>query len=162
MFQRTIIFGNTASGKSWLAQRLAAQVKVPIIALDDIRWTGANFAQKQTVTVAVEQTVEAAAQPSWIIEGVYGWLVTPIIGRATCLIWTDIPWPESLENLKQREDRRGDLGNMADLEPWARAYWTRDSASSHKAHAQLFDNFSQQKFRLTSKQEITEFLDLTS
>lgn len=52
----------------------------------------------------------------WVIEGVYGWLVTPILERATCLIWTDITWAEISKNLLVRETTLGSVGNFDDLE----------------------------------------------
>jgi shikimate kinase len=35
---RTLIIGNSGSGKSWLAQRLSGQLQVPWVDLDSMHW----------------------------------------------------------------------------------------------------------------------------
>jgi adenylate kinase family enzyme len=105
-FDRTVIIGNTASGKSWLSKRLGNKLSLSVVDLDQIRWVDGDYGRKESVPVAIAKTSEKAQQEQWVIEGVYGWLVNPIIDRATCLIWTDIPWSEGRRNLFARETAR--------------------------------------------------------
>ena len=156
-FARTAVIGNTASGKSWLALRLGARFSLPVTHLDAIRWIDGDFARRQTVAQATATTCAIAQRQRWVIEGVYGWLIRPIIGRVTCLIWIDIPWHESRANLFARETARGADGNFDELEAWSRAYWSRDTGSSHAAHLSLFTDFDGPKLRLSSMAATTAF-----
>lgn len=136
-----------------------------IVELDQIRWIDGDFSKKELAETAIAKTEVKAKHEQCIIEGIYGWLVIPILKRATCLIWTDISWQESRENLVSRELARGDNGNLEELEPWARDYWERDywerdSHSSYAAHQWIFEKFRQPKFRLKSNHEVSVFGDL--
>ena len=157
-FDRTIIIGNTASGKSWLSKNLGAKLSLNVVDLDQIRWIEGDYSRKETKSTAIEKTVREAENDQWIIEGVYGWLVIPIIERATCLIWIDIPWSESRKNLLARETARGPSGNFAELETWSSNYWERSSASSYKAHFQLYNEFLGPKYRLANMKESSAFV----
>src|SRR5712691_9317789 len=87
--QRTVIIGNSGAGKSALAESLAALILVPVIDLDLLNWEGDSYGRKRDEDAARRMTLEVSAQPLWIIEGVYGWLVEVALPRATALIWLD-------------------------------------------------------------------------
>jgi adenylate kinase family enzyme len=157
-FKRTIVIGNTASGKSWLAKHLGEALSLDVTELDQIRWIGEGFDKKETASNAIAKTRQKASGDQWVIEGIYGWLVSPVLDRATCLIWTDIPWSESQRNLRSRELDRGDAGNFAELEAWSRAYWERNSSSSYKAHLAIFESFKGPTIRLCNTGEASEFI----
>ncbi|UWQ94251.1 hypothetical protein K3728_10960 [Rhodobacteraceae bacterium M385] len=158
-FNRTVIIGNTASGKSWLAKRMGKMLALNIVDLDQIHWVDGNYNRKESAPVAITKISQRAQEDRWIIEGVYGWLVSPIILRATCLIWTDIPWSESRKNLLLRETDRGSTGNFEDLEAWSGDYWNRKSASSYGAHLAIYKGFKGSKYRLTNMKETSAFAD---
>ena len=158
-FNRTIIFGNTASGKSWLSKRLETAFALPVVELDMIRWVNGDYSKKESVENAVATVSSLAQNESWVIEGVYGWLAEAAIHRATALIWTDIPWEESRQNLLDRETARGSDGNFEELETWSADYWTRNSDSSFRAHERIFGAFSGPKLRLSSTADVTRFAE---
>ncbi|MGR3795429.1 hypothetical protein [Vannielia sp. SX4] len=154
---RTVVIGNTASGKSWLSGRLGKRLSSPVVDLDRIHWINGDYRRKEKKVIAVEKTQRAAEREKWIIEGVYGALISPIIDRATCLIWTDIPWSECRRNLFSRASALGSLNNIAELEVWAENYWRRNSESSYGAHLRLFEGFNGPKFRLKNMDETSCF-----
>jgi adenylate kinase family enzyme len=156
--ERTVVIGNTASGKSWLSRRLGDKLSSVVVDLDQIRWVDGDYSRKEGVQTAVAKTVEKAKMEQWVIEGVYGWLVAPILERAICLIWTDLTWIESSKNLLSRETALGPAGNFDELEAWSRDYWTRNSASSYAAHLAIFESFKHPKFRLLNRTEISRFI----
>lgn len=158
-FERIAIIGNTASGKSWLSKRLGETFSLNVVDLDQIRWVGGDYSRKETVPNAIARTSEKAQQEHWVVEGVYGWLISPIIDRVTCLIWTDISWSESRRNLFARESALGSSGNFQELEAWAGAYWNRKSNSSYGAHLDIFERFEGPKYRLKSMSETSDFID---
>ncbi|MCF2904181.1 hypothetical protein L0666_04210 [Octadecabacter sp. CECT 8868] len=157
-FDRTVIFGNTASGKSWLSKRLGEELSVRVVDLDQIRWVDGDYSRKENTLVAIAKTRKEAERDQWVIEGVYGWLVSPIIDRVTCVIWTDIPWSESRENLLERELARGSSGNFVELEEWSSGYWDRKSQSSYNAHLSIYNDFIGPKYRLSCMRETSEFI----
>jgi energy-coupling factor transporter ATP-binding protein EcfA2 len=68
---RVVIVGNSGSGKSTLAKVLAQRLAAPAIDLDPIRWQD-RVGNERDEKLAADMIVEAAAKPSWIIEGVCG------------------------------------------------------------------------------------------
>jgi hypothetical protein len=155
---RVLVFGNSGSGKSWLAARLAAKHGIPAIDLDAIHWEPDGYSRSREKGVAISLVREAAAADAWIIEGVYGWLLCEAAPRATTVIWLDIAVGECLDNLRSRGLRGGaDAKSFADLLDWAADYPHRQTSSSQAGHAALFAAFQGQKARLSCRNDVVEF-----
>jgi adenylate kinase family enzyme len=69
-FVRTLILGNSGSGRSWLSKRLAAVLETDSIDLDDFYWKPGSYDKARDKDLCIEMTRQAASRPSWIIEGV--------------------------------------------------------------------------------------------
>ncbi|MFM9943580.1 MAG: AAA family ATPase [Hyphomicrobiaceae bacterium] len=152
--RRTLIIGNSGSGKSRLAEALGSQVHAPVFDLDLIHWKDNGSGAKQDEGVARQEVGDLAKTERWVIDGVYGWLAEVAMPRATALIWLDIPWDVCREGLVARGQRRG--GTEADftaLLKWAEAYWDRHTPTSYTGHQRLFDAFNADKLRIRSRQE---------
>jgi len=155
---RTLIIGNSGSGKSWLAKRLGDASAQRVTDLDDVHWLPGGYDAKRPRETAIELVTVAASARSWIIEGVFGWLAEPILHRATLLIWLDIPWPDCERNLRSRYRGETDTRSFRELVVWARGYWDRQTPSSHAGHKSIYESFEKPKLRLTSRNEIDEFI----
>ena len=83
---RTIIMGNSGSGKTWLASRLGRALGLAATDLDDIHWLRGCYEEKRERSEAIQLAHAAASGQAWIVEGVYGWLIEPISYKATFLI----------------------------------------------------------------------------
>jgi adenylate kinase family enzyme len=152
---RTLIIGNAGSGKSTLAQRLAARAGCPHISLDDVYWMDQTLLKKRGAAEAKQMLLAASLEPSWVIEGVFGWLAEVALRRASTLIWLDLPWIECESGLLSRGPLAGQTeAEFADLLAWSQLYWTRQSSSSHVAHRALYDAFAGEKVVLKSQDEI--------
>jgi len=156
--QRTVVVGNSGSGKSSLARSIAELISAPAIDLDHIRWQGETYGAKQDESIGKRLVAEVAAKPAWVIEGVYGWLARVALPSATVLIWLDLPCEDCRAGLMARGLRRGmTSADHATLVTWAAEYWTRDSSSSYYGHPCLFEAFNCPKLRFTTRSQVEQF-----
>ena len=155
---RVVIIGNSGSGKSTLARALAQRDGTPSIDLDRIHWQD-KVGVKRDESQATAMVVEAAGEPRWIIEGVYGWLAAAALPFASSLIWLDLPWSVCRESLARRGPWQGatPAEHVAFLQ-WAEAYWQRRTPTSFAGHLALFENFAETRIRFEQRSEIEAFL----
>ena len=146
----TLIIGNSGSGKSTLAALVAERAGCTATSLDDIYWIDQLALQKRGAVAAKQLITERAAGETWVIEGVYGWLIEAAAQRATQLIWLDLPWPDCRANLLARGPDGKSDAEFAGLLAWAQGYWTRQTSSSHAGHAAIFAAFPGHKTALTA------------
>ena len=152
---RLVVIGNSGSGKSTLADRVGAVLKLPVHDLDRFHWLDNGC--KQDEAEAKELVSQVATGAAWVIEGVYGWLAEVALSRATKLVWLDLTWAECREGLLGRGLRRGmSTDDQEALIVWAGAYWTRTTPSSFAGHERLFQTFSGDKLRLTTRAEVSD------
>jgi adenylate kinase family enzyme len=152
---RTLIIGNSGSGKSWLAQRLAERLQVPWTDLDRIHWLSDEHSIARPRAEALAMARIAAGQERWVIEGVYGWIASELLPRTTTLIWLSVADEVCVANIRQREIN--DDERLIALLEWAGSYRQRDDSSGYTAHQRLFEGFTGTKMRLTDRTEITVF-----
>ncbi|MHC8355686.1 P-loop NTPase family protein [Pseudomonas sp. LB3P81] len=155
---RTLIIGNSGSGKSWLAERLAGQLQVPWVDLDTLYWLSDEHSIARPRAEALGMARIAADEERWVIEGIYGWIVSELIHRTTALIWLSVEDEECVANIRQREVNRSEQDELLiALLGWASSYRTRDGSSGFAAHQRLFEGFAGSKIKLMNRSEITAF-----
>ena len=156
---RTLIIGNSGSGKSWLAQRLAEQMRAPWTDLDLIHWLSDEHSIARPRAEALAMARIAASKERWVIEGVYGWIVSELLPRATALVWLTVDDETCIANIRQREAKRDeeDALLIALLE-WAGSYRLREDCSGFAAHQRLFEGFGGSKIQLMDGAEVTAFV----
>ncbi|MHC8396739.1 P-loop NTPase family protein [Pseudomonas sp. LB3P93] len=155
---RTLIIGNSGSGKSWLAERLAEQLHVPWTDLDQVHWTSDERSIARPRPEALGMARVLADEECWVIEGVYGWIVSEVIHRATALVWLCVDDEICVANIRQRENRPDNDGLLMVLLEWAGSYRVREDSSGFSAHRGLFEAFSGSKIKLMARSEITAFV----
>ncbi len=72
--QRVLIIGNSGSGKSWLAMRLAEKIALPVTDLDTLNWEPGGYGKARAKEAVLQDALAIARESRWIIEGVYGWI----------------------------------------------------------------------------------------
>jgi len=154
---RTLIIGNSGAGKSWLAKRLAEHLHAPWTDLDRVHWVSDECSIARPRPEALAMARIAADQPRWVIEGVYGWIVSELIHRATALVWLCVDDESCVANIRQRENRQDNDELLIALLEWAGSYRVREDSSGFSAHRQLFEGFAGSKIRLMDRSEITAF-----
>ena len=161
--QRTVVIGNSGSGKSFFAESLGTLVNASVVDLDLLHWEGPGFGVKRNEELAKQMVSGAAADSLWIIEGVYGWLAEVALPKATALVWLDLPWSICRQSLLARGLRREESEeSFAALLKWSEEYWDRRTSSSFIGHLNLFDEFSGEKVRLRERDEVQDLLSRLS
>jgi len=165
---RAVIVGNSGSGKTWLAKRLAEKKATPVLHLDDIFWLPGGFNEKRD-TAEVSRIIDTArAASDWIVEGVYGNLVHQFLQSANILIWLELPRAVCQQRLvlrgsesKAHMDRKQSEAGLRELVQWAENYSSRQGSSGHAAHLALFESFKGQRLRFCSESQVLEYLSAT-
>ncbi len=155
---RIVIIGNSGSGKTWLAQQLAATRAVDIIHLDDIFWVEGGFDVRRAPQDVAERIAQNKRRPNWVVEGVFGDLAANYLDAADALVWLDLPWSVCAARLHQRGSQskahmdraQSELG-LEKLLFWASAYATREGDCSQAGHRLLFDSFARQRHYITDE-----------
>lgn len=161
---KTVILGNSGSGKTWLANRLALD-NISIIHLDEIFWQPGGFNRKRSPMEVAELIATSKQSASWIVEGVFGELAAAYLDEAELMIWLDIDWQTCKTRLqargsesKRHMDREQSEQGLRDLIEWASHYYDRNDSRSRSGHQALFEGFRGDRSRFASQDEVDEFV----
>ncbi|KQV52984.1 hypothetical protein ASC95_09400 [Pelomonas sp. Root1217] len=161
-----MIIGNSGSGKTWLAKRLASKRAAPVVHLDDIFWLEGGFDAKRDPAEAAAMIRARRAGTQWIAEGVYGKLAEQFLLSALSLVWLDIPGDTCQRRLRARGSeskahmaRAQSEQGLRELIEWAGSYGTRQDSSGRAAHRALFESFNGQRVKLGSESEVLAYLE---
>lgn len=158
---RVLITGNGGSGKTWLGERLSDGLSLPLVRLDDLYWAGAYGGRERDKREVFDEVAARAAEPAWVMEGVYGWLLPAALPRATEFIFLDLPVDACLDNVRRRGNQGGGSeASFAALLAWIAEYPTRTNSNSRQTHQRLWDGFEGAKEALHSRSEVDEYLRL--
>ena len=158
---KVLVFGNSGSGKSHLAQRLAKMHGLRILDLDTFVWSKeecTQFRPDAEIIHDIEQFTRSTEH--WVIEGCYGRWITHLSSRCTEMVFMNPgeaiclqnclnrPWEPHKYASKQEQDAR-----LPFLLDWVRDYYSRSDDMSLQAHRQLFDAFPGAKREITANEE---------
>jgi adenylate kinase family enzyme len=147
---RILVFGNSGSGKSTFARRLATRHGCKALDLDDIVWSRTEFAKfRPDEEIMRELEAFVATHSSWVIEGCYGrWMerlqpdCTEMVflnpSEETCLAHCRArSWEPEKYPTEEEQDARLPL-----LLDWVHGYYSRTDDMSLATHRRIFDTFS--------------------
>ena len=169
--RRVVVFGTTGSGKSWLAERLAARLGLRPVELDALFW-GRDWqpAPLDLFRYRVECEIRDG---NWIVVGNYGQVRDLTWRAADTLVWLDLPLPLVMWRLFWRTLRRAvtkeNLWGTGNTESLVRSFFSRQSIllyalKTHRKNRQRFtidcQFLGQDKtvVRLTSSRAVERFL----
>jgi len=159
---KILIFGNSGSGKSTYARRLAEQHALAYLDLDTIVWEPGKVAVQRAAT-AIAASLEnfMGEHTDWIIEGCYGELVTAASTYCDELVFLNPGREACLANNARRPwephkyaSADAQQAMLKNLQAWVADYYDRDDDWSYCQHRRIFDNHR------GAKHEYTEVADM--
>jgi adenylate kinase family enzyme len=169
-----LVVGNSGSGKSTVAARLAALLDVPHIEMDALHH-GPNWTEVPDELMRA-RVADAVRGDGWVADGNYSQVRDLIWPRAELLVWLDLPLHVILRRLtrrtfgrwRQREELWGMAGNRESIRTQLAS---RDSlfvgaVSSHRSRRRRYleitaaNEYPQlQIVRLTSSRDVDRWLE---
>lgn len=158
---RAVIIGNSGSGKTWLAAKMAKTDRISVIHLDELFWEPGGFDMKRPKETVLRLVEKSKADHSWIVEGVFGELAELYLDQADFLVWLDIGWDICRKRLLERGSeskkhmaREQSAEGLKKLIDWASRYYDRRDLRSYTGHKELFECFGGRKLRVQTEEQI--------
>ncbi|MCJ8296135.1 MAG: shikimate kinase [Colwellia sp.] len=159
--RKVLIFGNSASGKSTLAKRLAKTEKLAHLDLDLLAWQATTPPTRKPLVesmLAIELFIQQ--HESWVIEGCYSDLLTIAQLASTEILFMNLCIDDCIVNAENRpwephkyDSKAAQDANLAMLIEWISQYELRDDTFSKSAHLDFYQNYAGMKKMLTSNVE---------
>jgi adenylate kinase family enzyme len=127
---RIVVVGTSGAGKTTLARRIAARLKLPHLELDAINWqSGWRDLTRHDPEEFVRLVTAAIQAETWVADGNYGLVRDRVWQRATHLVWLDYGRPLIMARVIRRTFWRAVLRT----ELWAgnRERWRHLLRASH-------------------------------
>ncbi len=150
---RLLIFGNSGSGKTYLASIMSQQHRTQLMSLDDIYWQDEKYLRARSSKWCSRRIKDLSRNSSWIIEGIYSHLLKVALPRTTMVIWLDIEYTQCMENIQ----KRGKPLNPH-TEFRVEKYYSRRTGSSWESHNNIYQCFNGEKMRITSSSMMSELI----
>jgi adenylate kinase family enzyme len=156
---RLLVFGNSGSGKSTYARRIASEHAIARLDLDSIVWEPGRIAVQRSASDIRRSLDDFIAQnEAWVIEGCYGELIEEAAHHSTELIFLNPGLEACLANNRRREwephkyKSLDEQNSMLDkLQEWVAGYYTRTDTWSYSAHRRIFDGHAGRKREITGR-----------
>lgn len=169
--RRVVVIGTTGSGKSTMAERLAAQTGLRVIELDALYW-GRDW-QGAPVDLFRHRVERETRDGGWIVVGNYGQVRDLVWPAADTLVWLDLPLSLVMWRLVRRTLRRAamkeELWGTGNRESFVNAFFSRQSIllwalKTHRRNREKYGKEcaalaeTMQVVRLSSPREVERFL----
>ena len=158
--RRVLIFGNSGSGKSTIASRLADESGLAHLDLDSLAWLPTKPPQRMPLTESLRLMSEFTSKnESWVVEGCYTDLLEALSDQASEALFLDLSVEQCMENAKARpwephkyKSREEQDANLEMLLRWIAQYESPDDIFSLAAHTRFFEDFPGTKTRVVSNE----------
>jgi adenylate kinase family enzyme len=150
---KLLLTGNSGSGKSTYAARLATENGLVQLALDSIVWEPNQIAVPRPIERArSDLSLFLARHDAWVIEGCDGDLIEQALPSCSSLVFLNPGPAVCLENNRRRpwESHKYDSAEaqermLPNLLAWVESYYTRSDPRSYAFHRRLFDGYAGDK-----------------
>ena len=140
---KILIIGNSASGKSTLARKLAETRNLAHLDLDTIAWLTVNPPQRNPLgecQLLIDKFINS--HQKWVIEGCYTDLIEIASAQANQLIFLNLSIDDCIKNAQNRqwekhkyESKTSQDENLTMLIEWIKNYKQRDDLFSYSLPA---------------------------
>jgi len=171
--RRIVVIGTTGSGKSRLAERLAAQTGLRVIELDALFW-GKDW-QPVPLEIFRHRVERETRDDRWIVVGNYNQVRDLVWPNADTVVWLDLPlslvmW-RLVRRTVQRAASREELWGTGNRESFRNAFLSRQSIllwalKTHRRNREKytveFGSLAKDKrvVRLQSKRQVERFVTM--
>jgi adenylate kinase family enzyme len=154
---RVAIIGNSGSGKSTYARRLAAGDRVPVLDLDEVAWNPGPLAERRPLAAALDDVRRFCERhDAWIVEGCYADLMTGALEYRPELVFLNPGEDACLQHCRTRRwephkysSAAAQDAALAALLAWVSGYYRREGDLSLRGHRELFDSYDGPKREVT-------------
>jgi adenylate kinase family enzyme len=147
---KLLVMGNSGSGKSTHAARVAAAGDLPLLELDMIVWEPNQIGVERPVErVRGDLMAFVDRHDRWVIEGCDGDLIEAALPACSELLFMNPGLEVCVANNRRRpwephkyeraEDQERMLPNLL---AWVESYYTRTDPRSYAFHRRVFDTFA--------------------
>lgn len=158
ILQKVLVFGNSASGKSTLAKRLAKVGLLAHLELDLLAWQATNPPTRVPLVESAKVIEKFMIQHEhWVIEGCYSDLLKIAEEQSTEIIYMNLSVDDCIINANNRPwephkyaSKTEQDANLAMLIEWISQYEHRDDNFSKAAHLSFYQNYTGAKKMLTT------------
>lgn len=159
---KTIILGNSGSGKTVLSRKLGARHSAVVLSLDAVAFQAEAVRRGLNESVA-EASVFAGRHERWVMEGCYADIIRGVMEQADELIFLNPGTEACLANCRRRpyesdkfESKAAQDRLLETLIDWVAKYDTRTDEYGLAAHRTVFEDFR------GAKREFTELVQYAS
>ena len=165
MHKRIYIIGNSASGKTSLANKLSKILKIKNYDLDDFYYQK-KFTKRRDAKTVEKLVKNVTHRKTWIIEGVYSSCVTCSLDRADLIVWLDYSFHVIASRLIKRQiKKREKLSEILDFLHYIRDYYRKPThkhydrnESNYYKHKRIFETYPAEKVHIKNRKELGIFL----
>lgn len=159
---KVLIFGNSASGKSTLALKLASQYKLAHLDLDTLAWQASKPPTRKPLSESAKDISEfIQTHQAWVIEGCYTDLLTFAETEASEIIFIDLAIEDCIANAYTRPwephkypSKAAQDENLGMLVEWISHYEQRQDTFSKNSHLEFYRQYQGKKTHITSNQQV--------
>ena len=166
--ERILIIGCSGSGKTTLARKLGEKLKLPVVHLDRLRWTG-NW-ENVTREEFDARLSEELEKPQWIIDGNYNRTMPQRLEKCDTVIYLDFNrfvclWGAVKRVIRGYGKTRPDMGgNCPERFDWEFIcwIWNYNKSNREKNYGLLRGTEGIQVFLLKNRRAVNQFLEQIS
>ena len=166
--ERILIIGCSGSGKNTLARKLGEKLKLPVVHLDRLWWTG-NW-ENVTREEFDARLSEELEKPQWIIDGNYNRTMPQRLEKCDTVIYLDFNrfvclWGAVKRVIRGYGKTRPDMGgNCPERFDWEFIcwIWNYNKSNREKNYGLLRGTEGIQVFLLKNRRAVNQFLEQIS
>ena len=162
--ERILIIGCSGSGKTTLSRALGEKMRLPVVHLDQLWWTGDwENVTREEFDARLQDALE---KPRWIIDGNYSRTIPMRLSKCDTIIYLDFNRWECLLGMfqrvighhgKKRPDMGGDCRERFDPE-FARWIWNFNKQNRVRNYTWLAQAKHAKSIVLRNRKEVKAFL----